>query len=89
MKKIFWLSCAAPAVALLLMSGAVFAEGEEPPAAAPECVDCGEDAVTESSSNDPVIVENTPDSDYQETELAVKDFLVRILAALKDKGQKC
>lgn len=27
--------------------------------------------------------------DYQETEQAVKDFLARLLAVLKGKGQKC
>lgn len=65
MKKLFWLSCAAAAVSLLLMSGAVFAEGGEPPAAAPECVDCGSPALTEAPADDPAVVGNTPDSDLQ------------------------
>jgi hypothetical protein len=55
MKKIVWLSFVTAAVSMLLVSGAVYAEGGEPPAAAPDCVDCAQ-----APLDDSVIMESAP-----------------------------
>ena len=67
MKKLIWLSCIMAAVLMLLVSGAVFAEVEEPPAIVPDGVDCVEATVIEMPSGDPASVENPPAIALQES----------------------